>query len=67
MFHSILVITCNSSAVIHLGPVLLLDQIQIRIRWCLQNQVDLFTILQTLTDPIKVLQWFIPVQVLLSV
>lgn len=49
-------VTCNSSAVIHLGPVILLDQFQIRIRRCLQNQVDLLTILQTLTDPVKVLQ-----------
>lgn len=56
--------TCNSSAVIHLSPVLLLDQIQVGIRWCLQDQMDFFPILQTLTDPVEVLQRSIAIQVL---
>lgn len=57
--------TCDSGAVVHLCPVLLLNLIQLGIRWRLQNQVDFLPVLQTLTDPVEVVQWFLPVQVLL--
>ena len=58
-------ITGHSGAVVHLGPVLLLDLVQIHIGGFLQNQVDLLPILQTPSDPAEVLQGSVPVQVLL--
>lgn len=59
-------VTCNSCAVVHLGPVLLLDQIQLGLRRSLQNQVDLLSVLQGLTDPVKALQSSLSIQILLS-
>lgn len=58
--------TCDACAVIHLGPVLPLDQIQLRIRRSLQNQVDLLAVLEGLTDPVEALQGFLSIQILLS-
>lgn len=57
--------TRNSGTVVHLSPVLLLDQVQVRIRGRFQNQMNLLPILQTLSDPVEALQRVVPVQILL--
>lgn len=57
--------TRNSGTVIHLSPVLLLYQVQVRIRGCLQNQVNFLPVFYTLADPVEVLQRFVPIQILL--